>query len=75
MPKSSRNLKRYREFEKKHGTYGVFELSEGAVLRHHDKEWIESLTSDFETIDFRELDVETMNKNSARAFQLFMRKK
>lgn len=69
------NLKRYREFEKKYGTYGVFELPEGAVLRHHDREWVESLTSDFKTIDFVEFEVETMNKNSARAFQLFARKK
>ena len=75
LQSDERNLKRYREFEKKYGIYGVFELSEGAVLRHHDRKWIESLTSEFETIEFKEFDVETMNKNSARAFQLFARKK
>lgn len=72
LQSNERNLKRYREFEKKYGTYGVFELPEGAVLRHHDREWIESLTLDFETIHFSEFDVETMNKNSARAFQLLI---
>lgn len=74
LQSDERNLKRYQEFEKKYGTYGVFELPEGAVLRHHDRKWIESLTSNFEAIDFREFEVETMNKNSARAFQLLIRK-
>ena len=75
LQSDERNLKRYGEFEKKYGTYGVFELAQGAVLRHHDRGWIESLTSDFEAIDFVEFEVETMNKNSAGAFQLFARKK
>ncbi|BAY43556.1 putative methyltransferase [Scytonema sp. HK-05] len=69
-----RNLKRYRDFQDKYGIYGVFELSEGVILRHHDRTWIESLTSDFEEIRFEEFDAVTMNNNYAKAFQLFARK-
>ncbi|WP_420315250.1 hypothetical protein [Enterocloster hominis (ex Hitch et al. 2024)] len=34
-----RNKSRYEEFAGKYGIYGVFELPEGAVYRHHDEQW------------------------------------
>ncbi|MHB1000644.1 MAG: class I SAM-dependent methyltransferase [Armatimonadota bacterium] len=71
----NRNLKRYKECEKAFGRYGVFKLPYGVVLRHHDMEWIESLTSNFGQIGLSEGDVSTMNGNPARAFQYFGRKK
>ncbi len=62
-------LKRYYGFQNKYGIYGVFELPEGVVLRHHDRTWMEFLTSGFEEVRFDEFDAVTMNSNCARAFQ------
>lgn len=66
-----RNLSRYARDEAKYGTYGVFDLPEGVTVRHHDPKWIESLTSDFETVALDHIEVVTMNGNPAKAFQWF----
>jgi 2-polyprenyl-3-methyl-5-hydroxy-6-metoxy-1,4-benzoquinol methylase len=69
-----RNRKRYKESEGKYGIYGVFELSEGLICRHHSELWIKELLSDFEQIDLIDMDVITMNGNKAKGFQYFGRK-
>jgi SAM-dependent methyltransferase len=66
-----RNLTRYARDEQKYGIYGVFDLPEGVTVRHHDQEWIETLTSDFTTVALDAIEVVTMNGNPARAFQWF----
>lgn len=33
-----RNIERYTKYHEKYHTYGVFELADGAVLRHHHEE-------------------------------------
>ena len=71
---NERNQHRYEQFEKKYGTFGVFELPDGAVLRHHSIEWIEDLLSGFERIAIESLDVPTMNWNPATIFQYFAKK-
>lgn len=70
-----RNRKRYERSKDVYDTYGIFEVLDGGVLRHHDKLWIKKLFSNFETIDFADIDVITMNGNKAKAFQYFGRKK
>lgn len=70
-----KNLARYRENERKFGRYGVFELSDGGVMRHHGEAWLDGLFSGFDEMDQREISVSTMNGSSARAFQLFGKKK
>ena len=47
-----RNLERYQKYEDKYGIYGVFELPEGAVFRHHTKEHILKLTANFKQLIF-----------------------
>ena len=42
-----RNRERYAQYAEKYQCYGVFELPEGVVVRHHEKEWIEELTGPF----------------------------
>jgi SAM-dependent methyltransferase len=69
-----RNLRRYEKFAAEFGTYGVFRLADGAVMRHHAAGWIESLLSEFEIIDLSHLDVATMNGNQAKVFQCVGRK-
>ena len=66
-----RNLSRYARDEAKYGTYGVFDLPEGVTVRHHDPKWIETLTSDFNTVALDHIEVVTMNGNPAHAFQWF----
>jgi SAM-dependent methyltransferase len=66
-----RNLSRYARDEAKYGTYGVFDLPEGVTVRHHAPKWIETLTSDFETVAIDHIEVVTMNGNPAKAFQWF----
>jgi len=66
-----RNLSRYERDEQKYGIYGVFDLPEGVTVRHHDRQWIETLTSDFEMVAIEDVEVVTMNGNPAKAFQWF----
>ena len=40
----SRNHERYEYYAEAYGTFGIFELPEGVIVRHHRKEWIEELT-------------------------------
>ena len=68
------NSLRYQASENKYKTHGVFELSDGVIVRHHDRQWIAELFSIFTTIDMIDLDVFTMNGNKAKAFQYFGRK-
>ncbi len=66
-----RNVARYARDETKYGKYGVFDLPEGVTVRHHDREWIETLTKDFQTVALDNIEVLTMNRNPAQAFQWF----
>lgn len=63
-----RNRVRYEKFQEKYGTYGVFELPEGAVLRHHDEAWIKELLSDFTALAYEHLTFRTMNGNQSNGF-------
>ena len=63
-----RNLNRYNEFKNKYNKYGVFELPEGEVCRHHDKEWIKELLKDFKKKIFKEIEYTTMNGNKSNGF-------
>lgn len=69
-----RNLDRYDRYVRKYGIYGVFEVEDGAVVRHHDMALIRELLGDFEEIGLWRIDVETMNRHRARAFQYVGRK-
>ena len=65
----TRNLSRYQKYEKEFGTYGVFQLQEGAIVRHHTVEWINTITRKFDTVKMEVFEVETMNGHRAKAFQ------
>lgn len=66
-----RNLTRYARDEAKYGKYGVFDLPEGVTVRHHDRQWITTLTGAFEKVALDDIEVLTMNRNPAKAFQWF----
>lgn len=69
-----RNLRRYELFGRGNDCYGVFELPEGVVVRHHRKEWIDELLKPFEQLEYAPFTVTTMNGNSSAAFQYLGRK-
>ncbi|MGD8329537.1 MAG: class I SAM-dependent methyltransferase [Acidobacteriota bacterium] len=69
-----RNRARYGRGAPGFDTYGVFELPEGVVLRHHRRGWIDELTRGFSPIALDEITVETMNGHRARGFQWFGRR-
>jgi SAM-dependent methyltransferase len=70
----SRNRERYERDSARFKCYGVFELPEGVVVRHHRKEWIEVLTGSFEQLECEPFTVTTMNGNQSNAFQYLGRK-
>lgn len=64
-----RNQQRYEKYSPKYDCYGVFELEEGGILRHHSKDRIQSIMSKFKTLYYSEFEVTTMNGNVSNAFQ------
>ncbi|MDQ6651299.1 MAG: methyltransferase domain-containing protein [Acidobacteriota bacterium] len=69
-----RNRERYERYAAMYGCYGVFELPEGVVVRHHRREWIEEITRPFEQLEYQLFDVTTMNGNVSAAIQYLGRK-
>jgi SAM-dependent methyltransferase len=67
-----RNRQRYDSFARELGI-GRFRLADGAVLRHHSREWFEELLADFRIDRMVELDATTMNGNPARIWQWWAR--
>ncbi len=65
---NDRNRERYAKFQEKYGTYGVFELEGGAVVRHHDPKWIQQLFSPFKGREYGEEIYTTMLGHPARGF-------
>ncbi|ACU61647.1 class I SAM-dependent methyltransferase [Chitinophaga pinensis] len=68
------NTDRYTWYEGDKDNYGVFTLPEGATLRHHPREWIQTLLKRFTILDEQIISVKTMNGNPAEIFQLIARK-
>jgi SAM-dependent methyltransferase len=69
-----RNRERYERDAEKYKCYGVFELPEGVVVRHHSREWIAELTGSFQQLEYETFTVTTMNGNASAAFQYLGRK-
>lgn len=63
-----RNLKRYKEYKDKYGEYGIFELPEGAVFRHHTEDHILELTEGFQELVFEKVVYNTMNGHKSNGF-------
>jgi len=74
LQNDKRNRGRYEKYASKYGIYGVFELPDGGVMRHHEMTWVHSLLRQFQQLSLEEIDATTMNGNKARAFQYIGRK-
>lgn len=64
-----RNLDRYAQGEATYGTYGVFEVGDGAVCRHHSRDHLAALLSGFD-LTTRDVPAHTMNANPVTAIQI-----
>ena len=71
----NRNVERYERYQEKYGEYGIFELSEGAIVRHHTREYIISITKGFDLLLFEEGIHTTMNGNKTNGFCYIGKKK
>lgn len=70
----ARNTARYAANVARYGRYGVFAVTGGGVMRHHDPAWLDELTGDFERLDRLFFDAVTMYGNPARSICLVLRK-
>ncbi|MEO0771330.1 MAG: class I SAM-dependent methyltransferase [Cyanobacteria bacterium J06649_4] len=64
---STSYLERYQKGAKRYGQYGVFDIADGGVVRHHELGYFMQLLSDFTPLEMETHDVVTMNGNSAQA--------
>jgi ubiquinone/menaquinone biosynthesis C-methylase UbiE len=69
-----RNIERYDKARSKYGVYGIFELPEGAVVRHHTPDHIFDITSGFDRLVFETVVYTTMNGNKSNGFYYIGRK-
>jgi SAM-dependent methyltransferase len=69
-----RNRERYERDAERFKCYGVFELPEGVVVRHHERKWIGEIITPFEQLQYEPFTVTTMNGNTSAAFQYLGRK-
>lgn len=69
-----RNRLRYDAYHRKYGVYGIFELDNGPVLRHHARPWMKTLLSPFHQLSREETTAPTMNGHSSVIFQYWGKK-
>ena len=74
LNEDTRNRERYERDAEVYGAFGIFELPEGVVVRHHRREWIEELTGSFAQLEYEPFSVMTMNGNTSAAFQYLGRR-
>ena len=75
LQRDRRNQERYSRFEHEFNTFGIFRLSDGGIVRHHDMPWIHTLLAAFDISREGTCDILTMNGNSAKIFQIIARKR
>ncbi|WJE55030.1 class I SAM-dependent methyltransferase [Bacillus cereus] len=63
LNQDDRNVKRYDQFYQKYDIYGVFELPDGAILRHHNEEQVKEWMKDFKQLAYEKVEYITMNGN------------
>ncbi|MDZ5610372.1 class I SAM-dependent methyltransferase [Bacillus pseudomycoides] len=63
LNEDERNKTRYKQYVDKYDTYGVFELSDGAILRHHNEKRVKEWTNTFEKLEYEKVEYVTMNGN------------
>lgn len=73
ISKDPKNQARYQKYQQKYGCYGVFELDDGRLCRHHSLTWIKELTANFTERWYWDSNIPTMSGNPAHPFQTILR--
>lgn len=73
LNRDKRNLDRYQLGQERHGIYGTFDLPDGGIVRHHDRNHMEALLHDFKTVEFEEVTYTTMHGHESRGFYCMVR--
>jgi ubiquinone/menaquinone biosynthesis C-methylase UbiE len=73
LNRDRRNLDRYQLGQEKYGIYGIFDVDDGGTLRHHDRDHMEALFSDFHTLVFEEAVYDTMHGHLSNGFYAVLR--
>ncbi|MUM77107.1 methyltransferase domain-containing protein [Pseudodesulfovibrio sp. F-1] len=73
LNRDRRNLDRYKIGHEKYGIYGIFDVDDGGIMRHHDRNHMEALFLDFETVVFEETVFETMHGHLSNGFWALLR--
>jgi ubiquinone/menaquinone biosynthesis C-methylase UbiE len=73
LNRDKRNLDRYMLGQEKYGIYGIFDVEDGGTMRHHDRNHMEALFFDFETLLFEETIFDTMHGHHSEGFRSLMR--
>lgn len=73
LNEDERNVARYKTYAENYGVYGIFELPEGAVCRHHDAKWIKELFRAFDVKIMEHITFTTMNGHQSNGFYLLGR--
>ncbi|MGL1863017.1 MAG: class I SAM-dependent methyltransferase [Pseudodesulfovibrio sp.] len=68
LNRDRRNLDRYKLGQEKHGIYGIFDVDDGGIMRHHDRNHMEALFFDFDIITFEEVVYDTMHGHQSQGF-------
>jgi SAM-dependent methyltransferase len=74
LQNDERSRSRYDRYATLYDSYGVFETDDGAVCRHHSREWLTTLLTSFENISTRTMTVATMNGHESTGIQILARK-
>ncbi|TGA99910.1 methyltransferase domain-containing protein [Sporolactobacillus shoreae] len=61
LNEDERNIARYKKYQQKYQTYGVFELPDGAILRHHSQDRVREWTKEFRDLEMENVVYTTMN--------------
>jgi ubiquinone/menaquinone biosynthesis C-methylase UbiE len=68
----TRNLQRYAQYENKYHCYGVFELEEEGICRHHELSYIKELFDDFRELWYTNQGIATLSGHPGNPFQMIM---
>lgn len=72
---NQRNIARYNKFLPKYKNFGVFELEDGAVMRHHCDERVKEIRLNFNEMFYEKVIFNTMNGNNSNGFVFIGRNK
>lgn len=74
LQSDARNTARYERFaDMQDAPYGTFRTDDGAICRHHSKEWLRELFTSLETVEEHDAAAQTMNGNSVTTTQMLLR--